>query len=419
MPRSFDSNCTLPPEGTNFVSSPALRGTTDIVWSCTSVILICTWSILHLNVPQQSTPSNKLQAFRRSIQRFVRKLKWFLFNLAAPEWPLGKAWANHVSVKSMEAKFAAIAKKDGIPWSRAHSNFANMGGFVIKFGMKNDLTNDPNIWVVDASQLLLARELGIIDRLPTVLQDDLDDRNKGDIVVKILAVGQIGWFVIQLCVRFAARLATSQLEILTLAYALCTVITYFLLRDTPKDCQFSLSVPAVRHPSPSELFRVALLGPMPYMLLIRDHFWIPDSYVHADHTMPMKGNLFAVTVGSIVAVFLLGCVHCIAWDFVFPTDIERTFWQASSIMTAAAIPVGFLLGLVHTVVLRATRIDQQLYRRISSVIFSYSCVLLGVLFFVSRIFIVVEALRSLAFLPPNVYATTWSVNIPHIRDGQS
>ncbi|KAJ7211169.1 hypothetical protein GGX14DRAFT_362660 [Mycena pura] len=403
----------------------------------------------------------------------------------------------------MEAKFAAIAKKDGIPWSRAHSNFANMGGFVIKFGTKSDLTNDPSptsgtdielqarrtptlgptnervhksstqigqinwhvdetnvaaatqalatakasylqndwekrrflttyrrwfsnllyllgdVWVVDAPQLLLARELGIIDRLPVVLKDDLEDRNKGDMVVKIFAVGQIGWFVIQLCVRFAARLATSQLEILTLAYALCTAITYFLLRDTPKDCQFSLSVPAVRHPSAPELFRVALVGPTPYMLSFRDHFWIPNSYFEGSvkrklngWSLARKGNLFSLTVGSIVAVFLLGCVHCIAWDFVFPTDIERTLWQASSIITAAVIPVGFLLALVNSAVRRA--IHQQLYRRISSVIFFCSCVLLAVGFFVSRIFIVVEALRSLAFLPPNVYATTWSANIPHI-----
>jgi hypothetical protein len=60
------------------------------------------------------------------------------------------------------------------------------------------------------------------------------------------AVGQIGWFVIQLCVRLAARLATSQLEILTLAYALCAAVTYYLLRDTPKNCQFSMMSYAIR-----------------------------------------------------------------------------------------------------------------------------------------------------------------------------
>jgi hypothetical protein len=98
----------------------------------------------HLNIPQQSTPSTGRQAFRRSIQRFSPKLGWILFNLAAPEWPLGKAWANLEPVKSMEEKIAALAKEDETPWSRAHSNFANMSGFVIKFGTKSDLTTGPS-----------------------------------------------------------------------------------------------------------------------------------------------------------------------------------------------------------------------------------------------------------------------------------
>lgn len=45
----------------------------------------------------------------------------------------------------MEEKIAALAKEDETPWSRAHSNFANMSGFVIKFGTKSDLTTgDPS-----------------------------------------------------------------------------------------------------------------------------------------------------------------------------------------------------------------------------------------------------------------------------------
>lgn len=51
-------------------------------------------------------------------------------------------------------------------------------------------------WILDANQLLLARQFGIIKRLPDLLEDEVSDRNKGDIVVKVIALGQVTWFVI-------------------------------------------------------------------------------------------------------------------------------------------------------------------------------------------------------------------------------
>jgi hypothetical protein len=51
--KTFQPNCTFPPPGPTFVSGPNVRSTFDIVWSCLSVIILSTWSILHLNVPEQ------------------------------------------------------------------------------------------------------------------------------------------------------------------------------------------------------------------------------------------------------------------------------------------------------------------------------------------------------------------------------
>lgn len=45
-------------------------------------------------------------------------------------------------------------------------------------------------WVLDANQLLLARQLRIILRLPSLTEDNLDDRNRGDMFVKAVAVCQ-------------------------------------------------------------------------------------------------------------------------------------------------------------------------------------------------------------------------------------
>jgi len=71
----FHSIYSLPPEGTRFVSSPNARGTLDILWSCLSILVIGTWSILHLNVPPQSTPDGMYQTYMRMTIRFLAKLK--------------------------------------------------------------------------------------------------------------------------------------------------------------------------------------------------------------------------------------------------------------------------------------------------------------------------------------------------------
>ncbi|XWW96120.1 hypothetical protein V2A60_004090 [Cordyceps javanica] len=105
-------------------------------------------------------------------------------------------------------------------------------------------------WILDANQLLLARQLGIIERLPHLTEDDLDDRNKADDFVKAVAICQMAWFAAQLGLRVSLRVPTSQLEIMTFASAICTVITYFLLRDKPKDARYSILVAADRCATP-------------------------------------------------------------------------------------------------------------------------------------------------------------------------
>jgi hypothetical protein len=49
----FQPNCSTIPAGTNFVYSPDIRGTQNILWSCIFTIIACTWTIQHLNVPRQ------------------------------------------------------------------------------------------------------------------------------------------------------------------------------------------------------------------------------------------------------------------------------------------------------------------------------------------------------------------------------
>ena len=82
---------------------------------------------------------------------------------------------------------------------------------------------------MDASQLLFARECGIIKAIPPIRVEEIDDKNKGDVVVKVLTLVQIVWLIMELAIRAAARLPVSQLEVVTLAFIITSILTYVML----------------------------------------------------------------------------------------------------------------------------------------------------------------------------------------------
>lgn len=576
---TFDSNCTLPPSGTSYVDSSNTRGTLDIVWSCAGILLICTWSIMHQNLPVQSTPRNKKQAFTRELQRSLTKIHWMLFNLLAPELLVSQAISDRLSAKVHRKRFQRWAERDGVEWTSTHSYFANMGGFVISFNpsrkgvatrdieerayalersniappmhalessspsagashanltekdvqmdlqghdgpehhstpgdtqvshavedtpklgdqVRADLermsseefseknwednmarlsrqigdidwsidthhsalvqqamqTVEPthfnsegqrvrfaqsyrdwcrnlcalrgDLWSVDASQLLLARELGIVSSLPDVSSDSIQDRNKGDLIVKAVSIIQIVWFVLQLVVRWYQHLPTTQLEITTLAFCLCSGITYSLLLEKPKDATSAIIVSATRGPNtPQEMMRLALLGPVrmlgsfgPAKRQLRP--CIPNDALHLgfDLEQQVEGSSPFIFAGWGSAVIVFGAAHCIAWRFEFPTGPEQVLWQASSVVTIVA-PVAVALEHMVSRWVRGrvgVRSKSGLcfpLHTFASHIVSWSTMLLYV---AARIYVFVEAFRSLAFLPTAAYVTSWPSTLPHI-----
>ncbi|KAK2594378.1 hypothetical protein QQS21_007884 [Conoideocrella luteorostrata] len=123
-------------------------------------------------------------------------------------------------------------------------------------------------WVLDAYQLVLARQMGIIKRLPNVAEDDLYDRNKGDLFVKIYAVAQLLWFIIQLLLRLIWKFPTTQLEIMTFSFTICTIFTYRLLLGKPKDAQYSIQIPAALYAKSREITQLAINGPSYYVWVL-------------------------------------------------------------------------------------------------------------------------------------------------------
>jgi hypothetical protein len=133
MMTGFRIDCTLPPHGTAFVQPPNARGTLDIVYSCMAVVVLCTWSVLHLNVPVQITPANGLQKLVRSLGRTSNKVAWMAFNILAPEWPFAQAVCGLLIQRQLQDRFDRYKECDRVPWTGSHTQLANMGGFVLSF----------------------------------------------------------------------------------------------------------------------------------------------------------------------------------------------------------------------------------------------------------------------------------------------
>lgn len=531
---NFASSCTLPPEGTNFVSAPKVRGTLEILWSCISVLFLCTYKILHQNVLLQSTPDpHTWQKFRRTCHRILDKVGWMILNLAAPEFILAKAWSDSRSAKLAQAKIEELVAQDQVPWTTTHTHFANMGGFAISFrhlqprsyswasepsiatsngnfaqsmeiwstligkiDWEVDQTNlrlvyeahyfiehggsiswlqgfstgekerlgptwkaswqrnleglQGDLWVLDAHQLRIARQLGIISRLPSISEDDLKDRDKGDVLTTVITLVQIGWFIAQLIVRRYQRNSTSQLEIMTLSFATTAAITYFLLWGRPKDLTYSITFNADRHPQSSdEIARLALWGPSTLLpQTLRDisdgansdgdyhgNLWRPynttmfylaqfyqyvsgtlgisNFAIHIDQDLETTSGHFSASaiVSGGPAMLVFGAIHFIAWNFSFPTTLERTLWRASSIILVVT-PACAILVHLSPVIWPSSRISRSGLLIIGIKPLMYLGLL--VCYATARCFALVEVFRSLAFLPPDVFKTGWPANLPHI-----
>ena len=143
----FDPTCTLPTNHVNFVSSPDYRGTLDILWSCLFTIIACTWTIQHLNIPEQRDRATEKKDIRHQIRCMVKsfwiKSKWMLFTMVAPEFILGKAICDFIVVWRLKKKVDKMSEpaksenneigepiiKDYEEWGLSHGFFAIMGGF--------------------------------------------------------------------------------------------------------------------------------------------------------------------------------------------------------------------------------------------------------------------------------------------------
>ncbi|KAF8169526.1 hypothetical protein BJ912DRAFT_999464 [Pholiota molesta] len=167
------------------------RDISDIIISCFATIFACTWSAVHPNIP---SPWDSEKVSLTLVPMF-----------------------NESEIILQER-----------PWTLAHGFFVQMGGFMLCEGGRPDPEDEVGI--------LKNIQNGKIDTaMISIPEEDIQDRSKGDTVSKAFIVLQTSWFIIHCIVRWAEDLPLTELEVVTLGFALLNAITYGLWWYKPQN----------------------------------------------------------------------------------------------------------------------------------------------------------------------------------------
>ena len=115
--------------------SPNRRGTIDILWICAFTLFICTWTVLHPNIPTQE----EVRAQWTQWPFWRKRLKpagLLLLTVAAPELVVALAVRDWLWARASIREMRDLGFDDW-QWSMSHAFFANMGGFVLYFPVQD------------------------------------------------------------------------------------------------------------------------------------------------------------------------------------------------------------------------------------------------------------------------------------------
>lgn len=297
---------------------------------------------------------------------------------------------------------------------------------------------------------------------PNVDVVDITDKSKGDSFTKAFVVLQTAWFVFQLIARATEGLAVTELEIMTLAYALSCFLLYVLWWDKPYDVQTPMLVksncrpprtedlPSQQPQPPPEDLQPQ--QPQPYVpvqrkpsllvfqrVLSKDWIMFADGIIFEGANMrslkedhrTMRDNVIirVVFVGS-ATVF--GGIHCIPWNFRFPSTLEGIMWNTSAAIIAGAPPImWYMLALIGLLMkqLRAydskalqpdphpalCRSPQHVIMAVTTMMLQLAHLILIIMYCLARFILLIQAFVLLRDLSPSeTRPISWPSLIPHV-----
>ena len=277
----------------------------------------------------------------------------------------------------------------------------------------------------NADQIRLLRECNVINRLPDISKKVISDNREMDAFMKAIAVAQLSYIIASLVTRAANHLPVSQLEITTLAFSTCAFITYFLLRSKPRGVNTPTDVTGSEPICSDSLNRISReIKSWTAYDDIRGFFggwnqWTDSVLFPPENDLVWNEGLSFgkfdgeqyyryIQIGFTLAGTVLGSIHCIAWNFEFPSFVEIFMWRTASLLVASALPV-FLLSILHS------PIHKWVGRNIViKCCFYIVPILINLVYIVARLCLLVLVVRTLFYLPSGVHISTWADQIPHV-----
>ena len=145
----------------------------------------------------------------------LSKSGMMLIAVIAPELILVKSARNFLEARALSEYLRKYEHRD---WTLKHTQFAFANGF---------RTRTPQREESKCSLTYLRRliENGDVEG-PPISDEELKSRGKSDWIIKLIAILQILWFVVQTLFRAIQHYQVTALEILTVAFVFCSAFTY-------------------------------------------------------------------------------------------------------------------------------------------------------------------------------------------------
>lgn len=227
--------------------------------------------------------------------------------------------------------------------------------------------------------------------LREISEDRIKDSATSDNIAKSLACLQVVWLATQVVSRAAHQQAVTLLEVSTMAYVMCALISYGFWWNRPQNC----AIPVIVDYSDGAMDK---MSPSTHGVWEGTKFEFICSGQHWIRHNELIG-LWKSALLFVLAPSVFGAVHLASWNIAHPTDIELWLWRGS-IVACLIIPILF----ASVVYLR----DVVVYRS--------ACMhILGLAYILVRMYMLVEDFLSLRALPSSVFDTVkWSSFVPHI-----
>ena len=134
------SNTNPDPTMTGWVWNNGPRSTFDILWSCLSIIIICTWKVVHLHIPAEDE-ANASWLHRLFWKKWARKFKWMFLMALSPELLYSMALRDWLWSRASLQEFKKLSLRNPCAARRllcttADDSVIQPGSFVNHEGLK-------------------------------------------------------------------------------------------------------------------------------------------------------------------------------------------------------------------------------------------------------------------------------------------